>query len=92
MTMSQNGAIVPVGGVSSSLPGPVTGDQLETQTHEIGLIVPPPDIKAIADKTAQFVAKNGAILASLSESENLSLFVSSGVFLSWLRVEAGILI
>lgn len=59
--MSQNGAIVPIGGVSSSLAGPVTGDQLETQTHEIGLIVPPPDIKAITDKTAQFVAKNGAI-------------------------------
>ena len=33
--------------------------EVDTQTHEIGILVPPPDIKAIADKTAQFVAKNG---------------------------------
>ena len=33
--------------------------EIDTQTHEIGIIVPPPDIKAVADKTAQFVAKNG---------------------------------
>lgn len=53
-------AIVPVGQVKSSISGKSV--ELETQTHEIGLIVPPPDIKAIADKTAQFVAKNGASL------------------------------
>jgi hypothetical protein len=35
------------------------GEGLETHTHSIGVIVPPPDIKAIADKTAQFVARNG---------------------------------
>lgn len=58
---SQRGAIVPVGEVKSSLSAKQT--EIETQTHEIGLIVPPPDIKAIADKTAQFVAKNGAILS-----------------------------
>jgi hypothetical protein len=33
--------------------------EVDTQTHQIGIIVPPPDIKAVADKTAQFVAKNG---------------------------------
>ena len=33
--------------------------ELETQTHAVGTIVPPPDIRAIVDKTAQFVAKNG---------------------------------
>ena len=32
---------------------------LETQTHAVGLITPPPDIRAIVDKTAQFVARNG---------------------------------
>lgn len=32
---------------------------IATQTHAIGIIVPPPDIRAIADKTAQFVARNG---------------------------------
>lgn len=51
-----NGALVAVGEVRSSL-GAV--EAVETQTHDIGVIVPPPDIKAIADKTAQFVAKNG---------------------------------
>lgn len=35
------------------------GEGLQTHTHSIGVIVPPPDIKAIADKTAQFVARNG---------------------------------
>eukprot|EP00227_Mantoniella_beaufortii_P014655 CAMPEP_0197580024 /NCGR_PEP_ID=MMETSP1326-20131121/3912_1 /TAXON_ID=1155430 /ORGANISM="Genus nov. species nov., Strain RCC2288" /LENGTH=321 /DNA_ID=CAMNT_0043143659 /DNA_START=188 /DNA_END=1149 /DNA_ORIENTATION=+ len=33
--------------------------RLETQTHAVGIIVPPPDIRAIVDKTAQFVARNG---------------------------------
>jgi splicing factor 3A subunit 1 len=32
---------------------------LETQTHAVGVIVPPPDIRAIVDKTATFVARNG---------------------------------
>jgi splicing factor 3A subunit 1 len=30
-----------------------------TQTKTIGMIHPPPDIRSIVDKTAQFVAKNG---------------------------------
>ena len=33
--------------------------ELETQTHVVGVITPPPDIRAIVDKTAQFVARNG---------------------------------
>jgi splicing factor 3A subunit 1 len=33
--------------------------KLATQTRAIGIIMPPPDIRAIVDKTAQFVAKNG---------------------------------
>lgn len=56
-----NGAIVPVGEVRSALPAPnlsaVKG--VETQTRAIGLIHPPPDIRAIVDKTAGFVGKNG---------------------------------
>ena len=35
--------------------------QLVTQTRAIGVILPPPDIRAIVDKTAQFVARNGAL-------------------------------
>jgi len=51
-------ALVAVGKAKSSIAKPYK--EVDTQTYEIGIIVPPPDIKAIADKTAQFVAKNGA--------------------------------
>lgn len=30
-----------------------------TQTAAVGVIVPPPDIRSVVDKTAQFVARNG---------------------------------
>ncbi|DBA99991.1 hypothetical protein WJX77_008545 [Trebouxia sp. C0004] len=54
------GAIVPAGPVKSVLPSPnLVGFKVDTQTRAIGLIQPPPDIRAIVDKTAQFVAKNG---------------------------------
>lgn len=62
----QAGAIVAVGQAQSasgsSLPAPDLDDikALATQTKAIGVILPPPDIRAIVDKTAQFVAKNGA--------------------------------
>ncbi|KAF5737925.1 splicing factor 3A subunit 1 [Tripterygium wilfordii] len=39
---------------SNSVPTPVA-----THTRTIGIIHPPPDIRNIVDKTAQFVAKNG---------------------------------
>lgn len=53
------GALVPVGEVKSSLPS-FKSTVVESQTRKVGLIYPPPDIRAIADKTAAFVAKNGA--------------------------------
>lgn len=57
------GAIVAVGQARSSagLPTPdLEGvKQIITQTRAIGIILPPPDIRAIIDKTSQFVAKNG---------------------------------
>ena len=60
------GAIVPVGPATSVLPTPsLAGLKLETQTRAIGVIQPPPDIRAIVDKTAQFVAKNGVYKAVL---------------------------
>lgn len=60
------GAIVPVGSVQSSVSKPdLSGvQQLLTQTRAIGVILPPPDIRAIVDKTAQFVARNGAQVAA----------------------------
>ncbi|KAL0038699.1 hypothetical protein WJX79_003797 [Trebouxia sp. C0005] len=59
-TLPGPGAIVPAGPVKSVLPSPnLIGVKVDTQTRAIGLIQPPPDIRAIVDKTAQFVAKNG---------------------------------
>jgi splicing factor 3A subunit 1 len=63
---ANGGAIVAVGqaqsAASSGLPAANLEEirQLATQTKAIGVILPPPDIRAIVDKTAQFVAKNGA--------------------------------
>lgn len=60
------GALVAVGGVQSASGSAKSTHDLEaikalaTQTKAIGVILPPPDIRAIIDKTAQFVAKNGA--------------------------------
>lgn len=62
---SGGGAIVPAGEVRSAQYSAAEGgggEAFKTHTHEIGVIVPPPDIKAIADKTAQFVARNGELV------------------------------
>jgi len=57
----ESGALVAVGGVRDALPAPdLRGLSIESHTGPVGLIHPPPDIRAIVDKTAQFVAKNGA--------------------------------
>lgn len=50
---------------SAKLPAPQL-DVVETQTRAIGLIIPPHDIRVIIDKTADFVAKNGATLPHAS--------------------------
>ena len=69
-TVPGPGAIVPVGPVKSSLPAHNLAQvKVDTQTKAIGLIQPPPDIRAIVDKTAQFVAKNGMHMALLSRIE-----------------------
>ena len=56
------GALVAVSGaktsVSSYAPSRQTAD-LPASAGTIGLILPPPDLRAIVDKTAQFIAKNG---------------------------------
>jgi hypothetical protein len=60
---AQNGAIVPVGEVRSSLPKPDLAGvvAVESHTKQLGLIYPPPDIRAIVDKTAVFVANHGEL-------------------------------
>lgn len=58
----QSQALVVAGELKSSV---LTAQQLAdlrkvvTHTKAVGVILPPPDIRAIVDKTAQFVAKNG---------------------------------
>lgn len=67
MTEQANGegatttTMVAVGQAKAALPTPDLGGLklVETQTKAIGVIVPPPDIRAILEKTAAFVAKNG---------------------------------
>lgn len=56
-----NGAIVAVGEARTVLPTPNLSavKSVDTQTRAIGLIHPPPDIRAIVDKTADFVGRNG---------------------------------
>ncbi|PRW57503.1 putative splicing factor 3A subunit 1 isoform A [Chlorella sorokiniana] len=75
--MENGGAIVAVGVAKSALP-----DQLVTQTKAIGVILPPPDIRAIVDKTAQFVARNGTdfekrILANEAQNQKFN-FLKDG--------------
>ncbi len=62
MTEEANGSLVAVGNAKPALPTPDLGGLklVDTQTKAIGVIVPPPDIRAILEKTAAFVAKNGA--------------------------------
>ncbi|CAL5220560.1 g2597 [Coccomyxa viridis] len=56
-----NGQIVAVGEARTVLPSPNLSQvkSVDTQTRAIGLIQPPPDIRAIVDKTADFVGRNG---------------------------------
>eukprot|EP00208_Stichococcus_sp_RCC1054_P004291 CAMPEP_0206141514 /NCGR_PEP_ID=MMETSP1473-20131121/13203_1 /ASSEMBLY_ACC=CAM_ASM_001109 /TAXON_ID=1461547 /ORGANISM="Stichococcus sp, Strain RCC1054" /LENGTH=517 /DNA_ID=CAMNT_0053536115 /DNA_START=340 /DNA_END=1890 /DNA_ORIENTATION=- len=70
------GQMVAVGKVQDALPTPDLSSLniVESQTHAVGLIHPPPDIRAIVDKTAQFVAKNGVAFEKRiieSERENV---------------------
>lgn len=56
------GAIVPVGKAKSvALPAPDLSKvrSVETHTKALGIIQPPTDLRAIIDKSATFVAKNG---------------------------------
>lgn len=59
-TVDQTNTLVAVGSAGTYVPGDLEAiKKLVTQTKAIGVILPPPDIRAIVDKTAQFVARNG---------------------------------
>ena len=56
-------AIVAVGDAKTSstyIPDIEGLKKVLTHTRAVGVVLPPPDIRAIIDKTAQFVSKNGA--------------------------------
>lgn len=57
-------SMVAVGGVHT-LPAPQLAElrKVITHTRQVGVVLPPPDIRAIIDKTAQFVTKNGGSFA-----------------------------
>ena len=57
------GQMVAMGEARTVLPSPDLSavQSVESQTKAIGVIYPPPDIRAIVDKAANFVAKNGEL-------------------------------
>lgn len=65
VVVAANQTIIPTGdGASGSARhlGSVDLKQLQsiiTHTRQVGVVLPPPDIRAIIDKTASFVARNG---------------------------------
>jgi len=76
---ASSNALVAVGEVRTHLPPAeelLAIKKLATQTKAIGIILPPPDIRAIIDKTSQFVAKHGASLDHSLGSLPISLFDS----------------
>ena len=63
---------------------------LHTQTRSVGVIVPPPDVRAIVDKTAQFVAKNGPefenrILSSEKNNQKFSFLMEKDPYHAYYR-------
>ena len=51
-TSNNGGAMVAVSGVRDAV------QVVSSHTKAVGVITPPPEIRAIVDKTAQYVAKN----------------------------------
>jgi splicing factor 3A subunit 1 len=63
---------------------------LETHTQNVGVIVPPPDVRVIVDKTAQFVGKNGPefeqrILASEKNNVKFNFLTTSDPYHAYYR-------
>lgn len=60
-------SIIAVGEVKSHLPSEeelLAIRKLASHTKAIGVILPPPEVRAIVDKTANFVGKHGASMIS----------------------------
>ena len=64
----------PVGGVSDELRAPQSAALVPRPSFaESGVIIPPPELRAIVDKTASFVARVGAQFESKIREQELSL-------------------
>lgn len=76
-TVPPSSDIVVVGGVGSGasayIPDIEGLKKVITHTRAVGVILPPPDIRAIIDKTAQFVSKNGELHAFCENDGGLRL-------------------
>ena len=63
MTVTGNGSSSLVAVSDARTPAPLSAAGLVSSSQQgtapIGVIIPPPDLRAIVDKTAQFIAKNG---------------------------------
>lgn len=59
---AQPSSVVSVGTGSSEPAG--ASKRVSTQTFAVGVVVPPPELRSIVDKTAQFVSRNGPAFES----------------------------
>jgi hypothetical protein len=67
-------SMMPVGVSQASLMPKldVNAIKIATHTKALGIILPPPDIRSIVDKTAQFVVKNGEGCTGLQAADTSS--------------------
>uniref|UniRef100_A0A061QIM6 Splicing factor 3A subunit 1 n=1 Tax=Tetraselmis sp. GSL018 TaxID=582737 RepID=A0A061QIM6_9CHLO len=90
----QNGAVVAQGEAKDALPKPdLTGLRApETHTKVVGVIYPPPDIRAIVDKTASFVARNGTefekrILSNEKQNQKFSFLLPTDPYHAYYQMK-----
>ncbi|GAX76903.1 hypothetical protein CEUSTIGMA_g4349.t1 [Chlamydomonas eustigma] len=87
-------AMVAVGEAQTHLPPAeelLAIKKLATQTKAIGIILPPPDIRAIIDKTSQFVAKHGGefekrILATEKNNVKFNFLVATDPYHAYYKM------
>jgi splicing factor 3A subunit 1 len=95
-TVDQTTTLVAVGSAATYVPGDLEAiKKLVTQTKAIGVILPPPDIRAIVDKTAQFVARNGIefekrILANEKNNVKFNFLTSTDPYHAYYKVRVSI--
>mmetsp|Transcript_45379 Transcript_45379/g.117580 ORF Transcript_45379/g.117580 Transcript_45379/m.117580 type:complete len:714 (-) Transcript_45379:156-2297(-) len=91
---NENGAIIATGEVRDALPAPDLVELRTPATHTkvVGVIYPPPDIRAIVDKTAGFVARNGTefekrILANEKQNQKFSFLLTTDPYHAYYQLK-----